>query len=383
MADSSIDKIELLRGVFTDLRSTIPALGVRDLLDALRLLDGDWEFDSISENEGPKSLQKYVRLLWCRDPWMETREFNRLWEKHTAQKDETLKHEKTTASVDQRGEVREPEKAPAESFRAPQTAGEQPQPRKSSISAVPVKAPSGLTFHHGPKEISTLWPIRKRAMSYGWQYLRRPRNDGPETLLDIEATVKDVARLGYLLKPVLTRELRNHAHLVLLIDRSDSMIPFSYLTRDLVESAQMSVREGAVSRVDVFYFRDVIANRLYSDPYLMEMVKTGEPPLRLATIEEALSHCHRDSSLLILSDAGVRLEKSEESIDRLMATQEMLFRLSKITPLMAWLNPWPKSRWLHTTAGSIATTTPMFEINKAGFNGALKVLQGKSKGKPR
>ncbi len=369
---------EILIGVFTELRHTIPSLGLRDLLDALRLVDGGWEDDSISETESERSLQKDVRLLWCRRPWSEEIAFNRLWKKHSARKEvapSTIEKPLESMGTDKQ---LEPEKPPPISETRLAAPAEQQQPQKLAVSAVPIKAPSGISLHPGPSEISALWPITRRTMAYGWQYLHRPRNDGPETILDIEATVKLAARQGYLLDPVYSREPHNHAHLVLLIDRSDSMIPFSHLARDLVETAQLSQRDGTLSLVEVFYFRDVAADHLYSDSYLMELVKTAETTEQVATLDQALSHCDRDSSILIFSDAGVKPEKSEGQLENIRATQEMIFRLSKFTPHIAWLNPWPQRRRKNTTADIIESITPMFEITKTGFNAAIKALRGQS-----
>ncbi len=369
---------EKVIAVFEELRrTTIPSLRVRDLLDALRLIDGGWEYDSLSESGGDNSLQKYVRMLWCRGVWAENREFERLWDKHTSEAEPTKAAGKSDLTRSM-GKALEPEKAMQQPSPQAQSPMEQPERKPTAVSAVPIKAPLGLALHPGPTEISSHWPITRRSMSYGWEFLRRPRQDGPLTVFDVDATVDAVAKRGYFLEPVYCRQTRNHARLIMLIDRSDSMIPFGNLIRDLIDTANMAGIEGSLSSVRSYFFRDATTTYLYSDQYLMDLVKVAAPRQRLATIDEILSDEGRDTSLLIISDAGVKPEKSEVQIERIIETQEMFFKLSSITPLIAWLNPWPKERWKNTAADTIASIIPMFEITKTGFLDSIKTLQGKT-----
>lgn len=369
---------EKVIAVFEELRrTTIPGLGMRDLMDALHLINGGWEYESLSDGEN--SLKKYVRMLWCRGVWAEDREFERLWEKHTAPSEPQTGAETKTASPREMGKAIEPERARQQPPPQSPSPSEQPERKRPVVSAVPIKAPMGLGLHPGPTEIGSHWPISRRSMSYGWGFLRRPRNDGPLTVLDIDATVTETARRGYFLEPVFSRALCNHARLVLLVDRSDSMIPFSNLVRDLIETGHQALMEGSLSSVKPYFFRDVVTDHLYSDLYLTDLVKTEEPNRRLISPEEVLSEEGRNTSLMIISDAGVKPEKSEVQIERIIETQEMLFRLSRITPLIAWLNPWPRERWKNTAAETISSLVPMYEITKAGFLDAIKALQGKTK----
>ncbi len=368
---------ERVIAVFAELRrTTIPGLGMRDLMDALRLIDGGWEYDSLSDGEN--SLKKYVRMLWCRGVSAEDREFERLWEKHTATTEPPTRTEAKTSSAREMGKAIEPERARQQPPSQSPSPSEQTERKRPVVSAVPIKAPMGLALHPGPREIGSHWPISRRSMSYGWGFLRRPRGDGPLTVLDIDTTVNETARRGFFLEPVFSRALCNHARLVLLVDRSDSMIPFSNLVRDLMETGHQARMEGSLSSVESYFFRDVVTDHLYSDLYLTDLVKTEEPNRRLISPEEALSDEGRDTSLLIISDAGVKPEKSEVQIERIIETQEMLLRLSMITPLIAWLNPWPRERWKNTAADMISSLAPMFEITKSGFLDAIKTLQGKT-----
>src|SRR5947208_11506031 len=111
--------------------------------------------------------------------------------------------------------------------------------------------------------------------------------------------------VGYFIAPVYRRQLRHHAHLLLLIDRRGSMAPFHSLTRDLIETAQQA---PTLERVETRYFHDVVADTLYADPLLNE-------PMAL---EQGLESCGPETSLLIVSDAGAA--RGSLDIDRVLAT---------------------------------------------------------------
>jgi uncharacterized protein with von Willebrand factor type A (vWA) domain len=89
-----------------------------------------------------------------------------------------------------------------------------------------------------PSALQAYYPISRRSMVYNWRYLRRPVPDGPQDVLDIAATVQQVARQGFYLSPVYKRRDRNDARLLLLVDQNGSMTPFHHFTCDLVETAK-------------------------------------------------------------------------------------------------------------------------------------------------
>src|SRR5262245_49538949 len=70
---------ERLRSVFEELRRAIPTLGVKELLDALSLLDHGY-------GEDDAALRRAVRLLWLRSG-PEEREFDRVWRAHLGRED--------------------------------------------------------------------------------------------------------------------------------------------------------------------------------------------------------------------------------------------------------------------------------------------------------
>jgi uncharacterized protein with von Willebrand factor type A (vWA) domain len=214
-----------------------------------------------------------------------------------------------------------------------------------------------------PSEMNANWPLSRRAMAYGWQYLRRSRADGPATLMDLEATIEKTARQGFFVAPVFRRQMRNHAHLILLVDRFGSMTPFHALSRDLVETVR---KMSTLERVEVYYFHNHMADSLCKDAHLNE----PEP------LDRALANCQPDTSLLIVSDAGAA--RGHLSVDRVRATGEMLLRLRQQTSLLAWLNPMPRPRWLGASAQLIARLIPMFHLDQTGLTDAVKIVRGQT-----
>ncbi len=370
----AINLHELLIRIFADLRGTAPALGIGNLRDALRLLDGDWPFES------PSALRDDVRVLWCRR-WKEEQEFDRLWREHEAtltpaapegeKRDSQVREERLE---DDDREPLTPERYTPPPITTPTQKRE--APRASFASAVPLKTPATPVTHAAHAELSAYWPISARAIEYGWQSLRRPRNDGEATVLDIGATVEAAAWRGLLLRPVYSPSARNHLHLALLVDRRSSMTPFHALTRDFVETAERAAREGIIGRLTVRYFQNVADDNLYNDPKLARLSrgKGGES----LTLENALGPGGRDTAILILSDAGAA--RGHRHQGRVAATEAMIDRLARLTPNIVWLNPMPHTRWPGTSARLIALSVPMFEMNRLGFFDAIRTLRGQIRG---
>ena len=132
-----------------------------------------------------------------------------------------------------------------------------------------MRAPERTDPAAEPAGLESDGPITRRAMVYAWRQLRQPAPDGPEDVLDVEATVERASRLGFYLAPVYRRRERNHAHLVLMIDQGGSMTPFHRFTRDLVATAR---HESTLRLVDVYYFHNVPTASLFLDPHLTDPV---------------------------------------------------------------------------------------------------------------
>src|SRR2546421_13070007 len=97
------------------------------------------------------------------------------------------------------------------------------------------------------------FPTTRRQMKQSWRSLRRPMRAGPPIELDVDATINEIGRTGYLLKPVLVPYRKNRAELLLLLDQGGSMVPFHMLSRRLTETA---LRGGRLGKANIYYFHN-------------------------------------------------------------------------------------------------------------------------------
>ena len=228
----------------------------------------------------------------------------------------------------------------------------------SKLATLPLLSP--LSSQVKLQCLENFWPISQAQMTYTWRYLRQPLLDGDE-VIDIERTIADAAYRGFYLSPSYRRKPRNHAHLLLLLDQDGSMMPFHPFTRDIVKTA--TAKKSRLREVETFYFSNVPTDYLYMDDRMLEPV----------AISKVLKSCSKDSSILIVSDAGAtRGYRRRERVD---ATLEFILQLRELTQRISWLNPMPERRWVNTSASIIAHLVPMFAINPTGFNSAINLLQ--------
>ena len=59
------------------------------------------------------------------------------------------------------------------------------------------------------------YPVTRRQMKQSWRHLRRMVKEGPAEVLNVEETVKEVSRQGFLLEPVLEPHQTNRTELLL------------------------------------------------------------------------------------------------------------------------------------------------------------------------
>ena len=206
------------------------------------------------------------------------------------------------------------------------------------------------------------FPITPRQMKQSWRYLRRLERSGKATELDIKATVNQISRQGFLLKPVFVAPRINRTQLLLLIDYDGSMLPFHRLADLLAETVQQA---GKLGKTSIYYFQNCPLEYLYHDPYHQkaELISQILPKLDA-----------KWTVALIFSDAGAL--RGGLSSKRIKLTADFLEQLRQQVNYLAWLNPMPHSRWKGTSAGEIACLVPMFEVSSQGFQETINVLRG-------
>lgn len=352
---SSFDPYEITCKLFRQIRQEF-SLGMGEYFAAIDALKGGWG----QENES--DLQEVLQLLWCHS--LEDQiQFQLEWKEIIILKEPSLPS--TPKSDDQSSSSSQKTSDVLLNSPSPFLPTFTPQPIQH-IGSIPVQPPpfkpiqsqSNTPFH-------TYYPITRRTMAYNWRYLRRLIPDGPEEVLNVEATIKKTANQGFFLSPVKERKKRNYAHLLLLIDQNGSMTPFHHFTRDLEETAR---EEGNLNpeRVDIAYFHNTPTEYIYQDIYLTK-------PIPLVEIMEK---CDNNTSILIVSDAGAA--RGYRRLSRIRETTRVLRQLKRYTNMIAWLNPMPPERWTGSSAQVLQYLIPMFPLDDEGLSQAIDVVRGQN-----
>ena len=351
---AEFDAYALALELFVRLHRSGFNLGIAEVMALRDAVAGGWGAGD------PDDLAAVARLLWCSSR-QEQAEFDLQWQSlsaYLAEHDQQAPPPAPTLEPPERkvspgGE--EPPPAPARPASPP------PAERHPELAPLPVRAPFVPAPVSGEDAIQTYWPLARREMIYAWRYLRRPVADGPRDVLDVAATVERSARQGFYLAPVYHRRLRNHAHLLLLVDQGGSMMPVQRFTRMLVETAQS---EGDLHAVEVYYFYNIFTDTLYQDPHRTLPV----------ALDTALATCDGETSVLFVSDAGAARGRRDR--DRIRLTARAVGEIKRRTGLVAWLNPMPRARWSDSSAQVIAGLAPMFPMNADGLSNAIDHLRG-------
>lgn len=345
----------IVNNAFKHLRKSGFNLGVSEYIAALDAVRGEMGSQNIDE------LKLVLKLLWCHSP-EEQSYFASLWEEIAAIAPPPLP-QKSIPPKKNTEEPPPPQPKPSTEPPPDRPPDIPPPPPDDSpnLAPLPVKSPYIPVDLQNPPHLQAYLPVSRRVMAYTWRYLRRPLPDGPLDVLDIDATVEQAACQGFFLAPVYRRREVNHASLLLFIDRDGSMTPFHRFTRDLVETVE---QDSKIAQIQIYYFHNVPVVAVYQDAHLTKPV----------SIEEALANCDRDTSVLIVSDAGAA--RGYHRMERIRATIQFLVQLKQRTNLICWLNPMPKERWENTSAEAIAYLVSMQQMDKDGFRNAIDIVRG-------
>ena len=226
-------------------------------------------------------------------------------------------------------------------------------------------------------------PLSFREMQQGWRYLRDSGEKSSSDELDVEATTSRMAENGFFSDLIyLPETLKLDTHLVILIDRRGSMVPFHQLCDQIVAAA---LENRSRIKPEVYYFYNCPKEYVYSQANLSTAV---ELPKLYATMQKRRTH------VLIISDAGAA--RGNRNTYRLNQTMQFLKGESTISQSssalhpgllrcahsIAWLNPMPRHRWTNSTAldiyrnGSIQMF-PLMEEGKLSFVKTIQSLMGK------
>ncbi|VEP15982.1 conserved hypothetical protein [Hyella patelloides LEGE 07179] len=320
-------------------------------------------------------LKQVCRLLWVKSkssPQVER--FEKCFEQYFEESSEDLEPEEKQEPRDTKteGEQKSTSTSTQKTSKTPEKPTAKPKkPDSPNYSQVPT-AIRGRLLPEKPFDenkryrlIPQDFPATPRQIEQNWRYLRRPIREGALTEIDIEATVKRIIEDGVFLKPVLIPNRVNRLEMLLLIDVSNSMIPFRLFYERIVATLQGS----RLGKTDIYYFRNCPRDYLYLHPRRPDAQE----------IKEILPKLHRNRTVVvIISDGGAARGGMNEK--RIKLTEEFLEQLTPYVRHIAWLNPMPWERWedKYNSAKEISQFSQlvqMFELDYRGLKDAVRFLK--------
>ena len=221
------------------------------------------------------------------------------------------------------------------------------------------------------KDYSADAPLSASAMTEALKRLRNMVPHGPEDTPDIPASIKRTMENCGDIEIVFKQSLRNKLKVILAVDNGGiSMDPYVNTVKRLFDHADSYFKD-----LKIFYFHNVIYDRLWSDPSrTVHPVKTAE----LLRLDPA-------SRLIIVGDASMSpyellyREGIIHTEDRADAPGLYYLKaLHRYFRHSVWLNPVPDYLWQYTsTIGIVKDIFPMFEISLNGLDKAVEELMAK------
>jgi len=201
--------------------------------------------------------------------------------------------------------------------------------------------------------------------------LRHLTRSGPETELDIDATVDETCRNAGEIEFVFRPERRNNVRLLLLMDVGGSMDPY---VRSISRLLTALHEERGLRDFKFYYFHNCIYEYVYEDARLFrqDAVPTGDIMRKLderwkvVIVGDAAMHPHE--LVGVRGNINPRLESDTRGIDWLYRIQDHFDRC-------VWINPDPKRGWDQTqTTRAIKSIFPMFHLSVDGIEEAIAAL---------
>lgn len=351
-----------LEGLFRYLVRAGFKLSIRDYQDALKALRAGYGI-------GTRDKLKWLcQTLWARSN-EELRQLDQLFLSFPFPSAEQV--EKLAAENDKTSEPERPGSSPASMLPRKKDRTEPVADDKPAIAlefGPPSQQGIALTSANAKPQPDELFILNERPMVslrsliIIWRRFRTAKREGPAVELDLEATIQEQSRHGRLPQPVLVPARRNQARLVILIDVSNSMLPWAGFQKLMVQS----LRKGHFGRAAVYYFHNTPLEVLYKKETLTKPVP----------IERVLQE-NQGSTLMIYSDAGAA--RGFMRRDRIEESREFLGRVRREWQPIVWMNPMPRLRWRYSSADGISHLShhTMLQLTEEGLIRAIDVLRGK------
>lgn len=245
------------------------------------------------------------------------------------------------------------------------TGADAPRAEFAAAGEAGLGLPSARTTRHAsrPYVFEPRVPLAERSLVVAWRRLRRVQREGPAVELDVEATVAEQCRSGWMLQPKMVPARRNQARLLVLVDASPSMLPWRGLFDPLAES----LRQSRLAEAPLLFFDNDPRDGFYATPRL-EGFRDAEATLRDASADRAL---------LVIGDAGCARGRGDRS--RLAGMRRFAVDVRRHGLGLAWLNPLPAARW-GAAGAAVRPGGAMFELSDDGLTQAVDHLRGLQRG---
>jgi uncharacterized protein with von Willebrand factor type A (vWA) domain len=220
------------------------------------------------------------------------------------------------------------------------------------------------------------FPVQKRYLQQNWRSLKNRQEVGETPSIDLDKTIKHIAKTGIFLGFEYRKEEKNLLSLFIFADRGDGMSAFGAFGEELAVSARESLVHVNTRN---YYFNNLPQKRKKND--IEDYVLFNEDSTKSYTITSLFSNLNRNNIVvLIYSDAGAVKGTDRKWLNRVEQTENFLHYLLKLTGCVVWLNPVPRLRWENTPAQDISkmfAEMPMFEADHIGISQATNALKGK------
>lgn len=176
-----------------------------------------------------------------------------------------------------------------------------------------------------PPPVSELWLLSL------WRRLLRPVKRIDPMRIDLDKTIQQAGKTGYLIEPVLAKTTVNTVNLVILIDVSEAMSPWRNVETLLTSS--LSSKMSRLNHVSILYF-----NRTPGDNFFEK--RTLHNPIDANVFFKK----NQTASIIIFSEAGAATCTFSNSMQTRLESFINNAKTHCISPVV-WINPLPISRW--------------------------------------
>ena len=209
-------------------------------------------------------------------------------------------------------------------------------------------------------------PFQQRRAKQSWRRLKQQSLRQPTDEVDVQATVRALARNGFFYELVFETRKVSRQHFVALLDHGGSMAPHHHLFGFFIQGLRESTH---YTQIETYYFTNyppykVGASGLPEYRFFTNMEHTAS-----VTLSSLLAGWEKNTVVLFLSDAGAAHDGMNPA--RVQVTMELLNRLESKVEHVLWFNPLPGHLWKGSAGAFFGGVVPMLECTEAGIQQAV------------